>query len=144
MEVVLAILEYIAAGLFLVGVFGMYKAIEIGHPLFAILYLNLTVQLFVSVGNIVTYPFLATDVYLKLSTGANFSCFYFHNTCWLLTSVIRYIYILHMDWLDAHLPNVKLQSFLAISLALAIAAILIVPIFALAMTLGKSKANTVC
>ena len=53
--------------LFLIlGINGMYRGIEILHPLYMVLFINLTLTLISTAATIISFPFMAFDQYLKV------------------------------------------------------------------------------
>ena len=121
----------------ILGIFGMYRGIEIQHPLYAILFFNLIVPLITSSINITAFGFLSSEKYVRLSNLTNALSVYFHGTCWLLSSMIRYLYILHNDWLFSKVPDLKNQCWIAIGLEIVLTFILMMPILVTAILLGN-------
>ena len=93
-------------GLFLV-VYGMYQGIEILHPLHVVLFAD------------IIFPIIFTVVSIIGFNLSNAFSLYFHCSCWRVTSVIRYIYNLHENWIHKVLPNSKFQCLAALLLTLA-------------------------
>jgi hypothetical protein len=103
MHVTLIIPELIYLLIFLLGIYGMYQGIEIQHPLYAVLFLNLLVPSTFTVVNIFAFPFISTEKYIKILNLSSALCLYFHCTSWydflslaytfwLLKSRLFYIY----------------------------------------------------
>jgi hypothetical protein len=93
----------------------MYYGIEIDHPVFRVLFCNLIVAFISSVVNVIAYP-IETDIkYSTIVNGNNSFCLFFHCCCWLIVSVLRYIYIIHKDWLLRRFPNPKTMNKLAVA-----------------------------
>ena len=117
------------------GIYGMFKSIEIQHPLYAALYLNLLIALVTSVINLLAYPFI--DVYLRFSNSLNCLALFFHMGCWLITSIIRYVYLIHSDWLYSKIPSVKTQCFVTLTFEIILSWILMAPVLGIMLKLGK-------
>jgi hypothetical protein len=96
------------------GLLQMYNRIEIGHPIFKILFCNLAVTLASSLLNVVTYPINKTIRYSTLVNSNNAFCLMFHCSSWCILSVLRYIYIDHSNWLHKKFPDPSKVGILAI------------------------------
>jgi len=131
--------ELINVTCFLLGIYGMYHGIEIQHPLYAILFFNLIVPLISSTVNLSVVGFSSFETYLKVSNLTNWISIYFHGTSWLLSSLIRYVYIMHKDWLFSKFPDVKKQGWIALGLDIALTLLLILPTVGSAILLGNYK-----
>ena len=104
----------------IIGVYTMYQGIEIYHPLYAILFVNLLIALSVTVVNISAFPFIHIEKYVMLSNSTNgFFSLLFHCNCWCICSIIRFIYMVHESWIHSRLPNPKLQCAIAIVITFA-------------------------
>ncbi len=121
----------------LLGIYGMYHGIEIHHPLYAILFFNLIVPLISTLINISVFGFLSFEKYVRVSNLTNSISISFHGTCWLLSSMIRYLYIMHNDWLFSKFPDVKKQCWIALGLEIGLTILFMMPIVGTAMSLGK-------
>ena len=64
---------------------------QISHPVYAVLFLNLLVQLASSVLGLAAYPFLETAKYVRLANGNNSLSLLFHCSAWCITSVLRFV-----------------------------------------------------
>ncbi len=144
MQTFLFVPELINIAFLLLGLYGMYRGIEIQHPLYAILFFNLIVPLITSSINIIVYGFSTLDQYIKVSNLTNALSVYFHGTCWLLSSFIRYLYIMHNDWLFSKFPDIRKQCFIAIGIEIALTILLMMPLVGTAILLGKNKIVLVC
>jgi len=129
--------EFVNMAFLLLGIYGMYNGIEIQHPLYAILFCNLIVPLISSSINITGFEFLPFEKYVKISNLTNGISISFHGTCWLLSSVIRYLYIMHNDWLFSKLPDVKKQCWIALGLEILLTILFMMPIVGTAILLGN-------
>ena len=117
------------------GIYGMFKSIEIQHPLYAALFFNLLIALVTSVINLLVYPFI--DIYIRFSSSLNCSALFFHMGCWLTTSIIRYVYLIHRDWLYSKMPSVRTQCFVTLTFEIMLPWILMSPIFGVMLKLGN-------
>ncbi len=121
----------------LVGIYEMYQGIEIQHPLYSILFLNLTFAWFSSFINVTAFSFVIDGTYLRLANSTSTFSLYFHSICWFITTVIRYLYIVHDVWLHKTIPNVKLQRVIALGSVFGLTIALASPTFGYAISLGK-------
>ncbi len=120
----------------------MYNGIEIQHPLYAILFCNLIVPLISSSINLSVYGFVPLKFYIKVSNFTYGFSVYFHAICWLLSSLIRYLYIMNNDWLYSKFPDVKRQGLIALVLEIALTILLLMPITGTAILLGNYEPIT--
>jgi hypothetical protein len=100
----------------LCGICQMYLAIEIGHPVYATLFCNLISVLLSSTLEIVAIPFLE---YIRVKTFVkNCTAFVviFHACTWLVMSVLRYLYIVHNNWVHKTFPDARKLTVLSLCL----------------------------
>jgi hypothetical protein len=97
-----------------VGLCQMYFGIEIAHPVYAVLFSNLTVTLLSSLIDVFVFPFITTLKYAVLVIGNNITCFLFHCCSWCVLSFLRFLTIVNPDWLHQKFPNAKTLCVLAI------------------------------
>jgi hypothetical protein len=71
--------ELINMAFLLLGIYGMYRGIEIQHPLYAILFCNLIVPLISTIINITVFGFVSLEKYARLSNATNAFSVYFHG-----------------------------------------------------------------
>jgi hypothetical protein len=121
----------------LLGIYGMYKGIEIQHPLYAIIFFNLIVPLISTVINITVFGFVSLEIYLNVSSLTSAFSVYFHGMCWMLSSLIQYLYIMHNDWLFSKFPDVKKQCWIALGLEITLTILLMTPVVWTAVLLGS-------
>ena len=137
---ILVIPEFINLTFLIIGVYTIYQGIEIHHPLYAILFVNLLVALFVTVVNISAAPFIHIEKYIMLSNALNgFFSLLFHCNCWCICSIMRYLYIIHDSWIDKLTTNIKLQFSGAVVVAFGSFFVLVLPELVYAIYLGKVK-----
>ena len=137
LQSILVVPEYFNLIILLLAVYGMYHGIEIHHPLYAILFLNLIVPLLFTVVDMIAFVFISCNNYVTLSnTNSGFSLF-FHCTSWCLSSIIRYIYIVAPDWIHNHIPNARSQCYATFGMAILFSFSLFAPSISYAMYLGK-------
>ena len=74
----------------------MYQGIEIDHPVFALLFYNLSFALICSVVNIVTLVILPMETWLRLACIVNGFFLQFHVICWSIISTLRSVYTLYL------------------------------------------------
>ena len=97
--------EYINLFFLTCGLYGMYQGIEIGHPVYAVLFLNLIVSTMSTVLDIVVFFFISTNKYVLFSNLVNALSVFFHCTSWCVTSVLRFVYIIGGDCFHNFIPN---------------------------------------
>ncbi len=89
------------------AIYVMYNGIEILHPIYSVLFLNTSIALLHSVFDIVIFCLIDTGLYVRIANGGIICYVIFHCVVWCVTSILRYIYILHNDWIDLKFPGVK-------------------------------------
>jgi hypothetical protein len=119
------------------GAFGIYKGVEIQHPIYAVLFADMIVPIISSSINIISFPFTPVLMYVSSSNLSTVICLNFHSTCWCATSMIRYIYIVHENWLQRVLPNIQSQCFAAYVITVVSALCCTIPMFAYGRSLGE-------
>jgi hypothetical protein len=103
------------AGILTYGLWQMYLGIEVGHPVYATLFNNLLFLLFVSIIEIILTPFLnqiRVETLIKSFSGF---CALFHASTWLVMSALRYIYIVHSDWVHKTFPEARTLTIMSIA-----------------------------
>jgi len=116
----------------------MYQGIEIGHPLYAVLFANLILPMAFSLMNIIGFAFMPQISYYILANTSNAMSIFFHCTCWCTTSLIRYLYIIKPDWLHKKLPSIKVQCLTALVLTITFACFLTLPMIGYGLHIGNS------
>jgi len=119
------------------AVYGMYQGIEILHPLYAVLFADLILPIIFTIINITSFSFITPIRFLVLSNSGNTFCLYFHCCCWCVTSILRYIYILHEHWIHKVWPKSKFQCLVALLLTLAMTVCCMMPMFSYGIYLGE-------
>ena len=137
MPYLLVIPEYFNICLLLIGVYGIYRGVEISHPIYFILFVNLIIPLSVSVINIIAYQITSTKKYLMMASSLSGLCLAFHCNCWCVTSIIRYLYIVHENWIHNKIPNFKHQCIVALAATLASLFSLMAPSFVYSISIGN-------
>ena len=137
LKLLLVSIDYVNLVLLLCGTTGMYQGIEIQHPLYAVLFMNLIVSWISSLLNTITFPFLMTLVHAKITNIGCLFVIFFHGICWLLTAIIRNLYIVHETWLYGKFPNIKVQFCLSVASAVLFTVTLCVPCFGYLLYAGK-------
>ena len=61
--------EFINLVCFVSGISGMYRSIEIGHPVYAVLFTNISAALLSSVINIANFYFVEIELFIRLSNA---------------------------------------------------------------------------
>ena len=119
----------------------MYQGIEIFHPIYVNLILNLLISLTVTIIDILAFSFIGSNQYVILSNGGNAFSLEFHCNCWCITSIIRYIYIMHEEWIHSVIPSIKMQCALSIASTFGSFIVLLLPQIGYAIYLGKQLPN---
>jgi hypothetical protein len=119
------------------GLYGMYQGIEISHPLYAVLFLNIVASLLTTMLSITTFFFVSTVNYILFSNIINCLSLLFHCASWFVTSVLRFVFIIYGDWFNNLIPSQKLQCTSAVIMTCALTAILSIPSFSVAILYGK-------
>jgi hypothetical protein len=135
-NVVLLLPEYANLLLFIVGIFGMFNGVEISHPIFSVLFTNVVIGLISTFSNIFGFIFLKFDHYIGYSNGCNGIFLSFHCSVWCITSILRYIYILHSDWIDEKFADQRKLSVISVASVFILVAILVLPPVAFAVSFG--------
>lgn len=91
----------------LIGIYHMYFGIEISHPVYGILFGNLIIALSSSLINIFVFPFVTDFKYSTLVNGSSVTYLVFYLSCWLVLSVLRYLYIIKTNWLHEKFTETK-------------------------------------
>ncbi len=95
-----------------IGIYGMYQGIQISHPIYAVLFLNLLVQ-FVSSGiSLAAFPVLESGKFVRLSNGNNSLSLLFHCTAWCVTSILRYTKVSIWQGTSLTVPSSILSNYL--------------------------------
>lgn len=100
------------------GLYGMYNGINIMHPVYAVLFLNLAVALASSTTNICVALFLPSEMFMRASNGNCWITLVFYCSCWSVNSATRYVYILFNKMLYSKLANIMLQTVMVVMLTL--------------------------
>ena len=72
--------EVIGSILLGLGICGMYQGIEIAHPVYSVLFLNLCFNFGVTIFNLVLVIFVPLNVWVRTTINTNFCGVLFHNT----------------------------------------------------------------
>ena len=129
--------EYLNFVVLLLAVYGMYQGVEIQHPLYSVLFLNLIIPLCLTATNMIGFVFIPCSKYIILSNSNSAFCIYFHCKCWCLSSIIRYKYIVSPDWIHNLIPNSRTQCIATYVMAFVMSFLLSAPMFSYAIYLGK-------
>ncbi len=117
--------------------FGMYQGIEIAHPLYTVLFLNMVIPLISSILDIAVFFFISTFNYVLFSNIMIVITLVFHCSSWCVTSALRFVYIIYGNWLNNFIPSQKLQCALAVVMTSVLTSILFLPPLALIISYGK-------
>ena len=101
----LVMVESVNTIMLAVGLYLMYQGIEIGHPVYSILFSNLVSAFFSSLLNAWVIPFVKSYPYYILTNANSLSCLLLHSCFWCVLSVLRYMYIVNKAWLEQKFPK---------------------------------------
>jgi hypothetical protein len=119
------------------GLYEMYNGIEIRHPLYATVYLNLMVALLFTTIDLISLIFLSVDKFVTLSKQTGGFTVLFHCSTWCISSAIRYIYIVHNDWIYRVIPMQQKQCCYAIGFSFILFVLLLLPPYGYSIYLGR-------
>ena len=136
-QVLLILPECVNIICLLLGLYGMYHGIEIQHPLYAILFVNLIVACATSVLDLLVFIFIRSERYLIFSNLMNNIGIMHHCSCWCVSSILRFIYIVYDDWFHSHISSIKLQCTLAIICEQSLALFFGLPALGVVISFGK-------
>jgi hypothetical protein len=135
--------EYFNLVFLICGIYGMYQGIEIAHPIYSVLFLNLIVPLFTTILDLIAFFFISTYKYILFASTMCALSLYFHCTSWCVTSTLRFVYIIYGDWFNNLIPIQKLQSASAVVMTCVLTALLAVPTFSVMISYGNSLFITI-
>ena len=78
----------------------MYIGIEISHPVYAMLTVNLILPAALTIVDFLLLVAVPFDLWYHQNLFLNSLCSLFHTTSWTIISVLRYVLIEHREWLD--------------------------------------------
>ncbi len=104
--------EFVNIALLSTGIFQMFNGIEINHPVYHVLFINLIVTLVSSLITIFAFPFNNVK-YSTVVNAINGFTLLFHCCCWAIVSALRYLYIMKKKWLEEHYPDQKQIKYLS-------------------------------
>ena len=119
------------------GIYGMFHGIEVCHPIYAVLFTNLVSALLSTILNLVLFTNLEIETYVRFANASNGWYLVFHCNAWCITSILRYLYILHSDWVDTNFPSQKKLAKLTVAITFLSYVVLISPMIAISINLGK-------
>ncbi len=128
--------EYVCFVFLLIGMYTMFHGIEIIHPLYTVLFLNLLVSCLSTVINIAAFSLVSIEKYVKVTNLSNSQSTFFHCTSWCVTSIICYIYIFHNDWMHNVIPSARIKCALAVFVSFAFSFLQSSPTFAIVISFG--------
>ena len=133
--------EYFILIFLFMGVYGMYHGVEISHPLYSVLFLDLIFPLAASILNMLAYHMVPIEKYVMVANVMSAICIQIHCNCWCVTSIIRYFYIVHEKWIHDKVPNVRKQSLVAIIFTFLLFFVFLIPALGYPLSLGKFLIN---
>ena len=106
-KIMFVVPEYINVFLVITALYGMYQGIEIKHPLYSILFSNMIITLATSLVDIIAYGLIPINKYVIVTNIMNSQSVQYHCSSWCLTTVLRYVYIFHEDWISYMKRNIN-------------------------------------
>ena len=100
-------IEIIEWPIILFGVLGMFFSLEISHPVFSVLFCNLSASFICSSLNIITLLATSFRFYTKTAIMFNFVCYVFHCCCWCVISILRFMLLVKKDWTNRRFPDLR-------------------------------------
>lgn len=119
-----------------IAVFKMYKGIEIGHAVYAVLFADLISTLIHVVILLVAFHSLTSYKYLKLHNSVVGSSLLVHYVCWCTTIVLRYLYVVHEERVYRTIPDMRQHVLIVLPVTGLFAVATYLPIIATAFILG--------
>lgn len=107
LSAMLLVPEILNTILLVAGIVQMYHGIEISHPLYLVLFCNLVASLISSLVDVIAFPILTINSFEMLLLANGVFYMIFHCTCWQVVSILRYVYIVHPDWIGVKIPEEK-------------------------------------
>jgi len=134
--------EYFNIFILLAVIYGMFCGIEVGHPIYAVLFINLIVPLCATLAEILFFYIIEdSQFFLLLQNFFGSTCLIFHLYAWCVTSVMRYIYIVHENWIHSKIPNIKIQGMLTCTFTVAAVMVILMILISYAASLGELKSS---
>ena len=95
------ILETLSIIILFLGACFVFRGTEISHPVYGIIFCDLLVCLTFSLINTMVWSFsFKSKWFTAVARGCSLFCLQFHCCCWCVLSVLRYMFVLHKDWMD--------------------------------------------
>lgn len=129
--------EYINGALLILAMYGMFHGVEILHPIYSVLFLYITVGLCQTLFNLLVFNLVEASLFIRVVNATNCCYFIFHCIAWSVTSILRYTFILHNDWVDKKFENLRRLSAFSVLVVLVWSTALVVPVVAYTIHLGK-------
>ena len=85
--------ELLALVLFSIAISIVYKGVEIDHPMYSVLYLDLVVPLIITVSIILTSMLVSIHNWKAVSSMLNMISLLYHHTSWAILSVLRFLLV---------------------------------------------------
>jgi hypothetical protein len=81
--------ELPALPIFAVGIYIMYRGVEIGHPVYSIIFFALIFASLATALILMTSPFVDIDDLKNVSSISNMIAMLFHHSSWAVISILR-------------------------------------------------------
>ena len=123
------------------GLIGMFNGIEIDHPIYAVLFSNMSVCLFSASVNVVTLFCVNASMFVVVANASNTWYMIYHCVTWSVTSLLRYAYIFHGPWIDSRFPDASKLRNLSVVSTFVVFVVLLTPLVAFIVHLGECCNN---
>ena len=101
--------------LLLIAIYVLYQGIEISHPVYVLLFTNLTFSFVATVINLLALLAFPFNIWTRFSLYSNLFSAHFHVSSWSIISILRYFYIEHKDWIERKWPDPKVLRYIVLA-----------------------------
>jgi len=119
--------------------FGIYKRKSCTYNVDEIEPRNLLITLLSSFFNVISYPFVNEVKYSTVVNATNAVSLMFHCCCWSVLSALRYLYIIHENWINETFEKPVYVSFIGITIIFIIFAFSLLTNFTAMISCGWPK-----
>jgi len=105
-QCLLALLPEIEAiPIFALSIYSMYRGVEIDHPVYSLLFVNLIFPMMSTLVILFTSFFININHWKTISTVVNMITMLYHHSSWAVLSVLRFWLITKPDWVHSKWPD---------------------------------------
>lgn len=106
-QVLIVSIEIVEWPILLLGLLGMFFGLEISHPVYSVLFSNLSASFMCSSLNIVLISSVSFRTFARIALMANYACNVFHCCCWSIISILRFLILVKRDWTNSRFPDLR-------------------------------------